>query len=105
MPCAGQASGHIAVMTTAAPARTPAPVPVRAIATAPGLALLTVVGVLIVMRVERVPIWLAISAFLTTALWPVVAFAQRRMHAPRSLAVFAVFVVAALLIAATATSS
>src|SRR4051794_598504 len=75
------------------------PVPVRTIAATIGMVLATVIGVLIVMRVERVLIWLAVSAFLTTALWPLVALAQHRLRLKRSLAVLLVFVVAGLLFA------
>lgn len=79
------------------PQRTP--VPVRIIAATIGMVLLTAVAVLVVLRVERVLIWLLVSLFLTTALWPLVAFVQRRGRMSRSLAVLLVFVVAALLIA------
>jgi predicted PurR-regulated permease PerM len=88
-------------MTAPAPARQP--VPVRTIAATIGMVLATVVAVLVVMRVERVLVWLAVSLFLTTALWPVVAFVQRRTRLPRSAAVLAVFVLAMLVIAGIGT--
>jgi predicted PurR-regulated permease PerM len=77
-------------------------VPVRTIAATIGMVLLTVVAVLIVMRVERILIWLAVSVFLTTALWPLVGLAQRRLKLPRSLAVTVVFLLAAVLLVAIA---
>lgn len=93
---------HALASTTAPPAATsPAarqPAPVRVIAVAIGMVLLTVVAVLIVTRVERVIIWLLVSVFLATALWPLVAFVQRRTHVPRSVAVLGVFVVGALVL-------
>ncbi|MCW2777307.1 MAG: hypothetical protein JWN17_1032 [Frankiales bacterium] len=82
-----------------APVRTPERVPVRTLAVGIGMVLATVVGVLVLVRVERVLVWLAVSAFLATALWPLVAVVQRRLGLARSLAVLLVFVVAGLLLA------
>ena len=67
------------------------PVPVRTLAAGIGMVLATVVAVLVVVRVERVLVWLVVSLFLTTALWPLVGLVQRRARLPRSLAVLAVF--------------
>lgn len=50
------------------------------------------------MRIERVLVWLAVSAFLTTALWPLVGLVERRARLPRSLAVLLVFVVSGLVL-------
>lgn len=74
------------------------PVPVRAIAATIGMVLLTVVAVVVLLRVERVLVWLLVSAFLATALWPLVALVQRRAHVARSVAVLLVFLVAALVL-------
>jgi predicted PurR-regulated permease PerM len=76
-------------MTTPARER----VPVRTIAAAIAMVLATAVAVLFVMKVERILIWLAVSVFLATALWPLVGLAERRLRLPRSLAVTVVFLV------------
>ena len=96
-PAAPPGSAPAVPVTSARP-----PVPVRTIATAIGMVLLTVVAVLVVLRVERVIVWLLVSVFLTTALWPLVGAVQRRLHVARSVAVLLVFVVAALLLAGLA---
>jgi predicted PurR-regulated permease PerM len=75
------------------------PVPVRTILATIGLVLATAVAVLFVMKVEKVIVWLLVSLFLTTALWPLVDLAQRRLRAPRSAAVLAVFVVGGIVVA------
>ena len=73
-------------------------VPVRTILATIGLVLATVVAVVIVMKVAKVLVWLGVSAFLATALWPLVDLAERRLRAPRSIAVLAVFVVGGLVL-------
>ncbi len=75
------------------------PVPVRAIAAAIAMVLVAAAAVLVVLRVERVLIWLLVSVFLTTALWPLVGVVQQRTRAPRSVAILGVFVVSGLLLA------
>jgi len=75
------------------------PVPVRAIAATIAMVLAAAVAVLVVLRVERVLIWLLVSVFLTTALWPLVGVVERRTKAPRSVAILGVFVVSGLLLA------
>jgi predicted PurR-regulated permease PerM len=75
------------------------PVPVRTILTTIGLVLATAVAVLFVMKVERILIWLIVSLFLATALWPLVDIAERRLHLPRSMAVLTVFVVGGAVLA------
>jgi len=57
------------------------PVPVRAIAATIAMVLAAAVAVLVVLRVERVLIWLLVSVFLTTALWPLVGVVERRTKA------------------------
>lgn len=86
-------------MTAPAPAPARTPVPVRAIAATIGMVLLTVIAILIVTRVERVLVWLLISVFLTTALWPLVGLAQHRAKLNRSLSVLLVFMLAAVVLA------
>jgi len=75
------------------------PVPVRAIAATIAMVLAAAVAVLVVLRVEHVLIWLLVSVFLTTALWPLVGVVERRTKAPRSVAILGVFVVSGLLLA------
>ncbi len=53
------------------------PVAVRAIAATVAMVLAAAVAVLVVLRVERVLIWLLVSLFLTTSLWPLVGGAHR----------------------------
>jgi predicted PurR-regulated permease PerM len=77
-----------------------APVPVRTILATIGFVLLTWIAVLTVMKVERVIVWLVVSLFLATALWPLVDVTQRRGRMPRSMAVLAVFILGGLLLAA-----
>lgn len=84
-------------MTTAPPAER---VPVRTIAATIGMVLATFVVVLFVMKVERILVWLAVSLFLATALWPLVGLAERRLKLPRSLAVSAVFLVVGIALVA-----
>jgi predicted PurR-regulated permease PerM len=74
-------------------------VPVRTIAATIGMVLATVVVIAVLMKVERILLWLVVAAFLATALWPVVGLVQRRTRMPRSLAVLTVFLVAGLLLA------
>ncbi len=81
-------------MTTPSPPQ----VPVRTILATIGLVLATVVAVEVVIQVARILVWLVVSLFLATALWPVVGVAQRRLRLPRSLAVLLVFVVGGVLL-------
>ena len=74
-----------------APARQP--VPVRTILATIGLVLATIVLVVIVREVARILVWLVVSAFLATTLWPLVGLVERRLHLSRSLACLLVFVV------------
>lgn len=70
------------------------PVPVRAIAAAIGMVLATAVGLLLLYEVRRTLVWLVVAAFFTVALYPVVAWVQRRLTwCRRSLATLLVFVV------------
>jgi predicted PurR-regulated permease PerM len=66
------------------------------------MVLATVVVIAVLMKVERILVWLVVAAFLATALWPVVGLVQRRTRMPRSLAVLTVFVVVGLLLAGVA---
>ncbi|MCW2674390.1 MAG: putative PurR-regulated permease PerM [Frankiales bacterium] len=76
-----------------------APVPVRTILATIGFVLLTYVAVLAVMKVERVIVWLVVSLFLATALWPLVGLIERHARIPRSVAVLTVFLIGGLLLA------
>ncbi|WP_433279910.1 AI-2E family transporter [Pseudonocardia xinjiangensis] len=68
-------------------------VPVRTILTTIGLVLATGVAVLLVMRVERVLIWMVVALFFAVALYPVVDWVQRHVtRGRRSLATLLVFV-------------
>ncbi|WP_433558710.1 AI-2E family transporter [Pseudonocardia xinjiangensis] len=68
-------------------------VPVRTILTTIGLLLATGVAVLLVMRVERVLIWMVVALFFAVALYPVVDWVQRHVtRGRRSLATLLVFV-------------
>ena len=70
------------------------PVPVRTIATAIGMVLATVVTLILLYEVRRTLVWLVVAAFFTVALYPVVAWVQRRLTwCRRSLATLLVFVV------------
>ncbi|MFN2537756.1 MAG: AI-2E family transporter [Mycobacteriales bacterium] len=73
-------------------------VPVRTILATIGLVLATAVAVLILMEVAKILVWLVVSAFLATALWPLVDVTERRLRAPRSVAVLTVFVVGGALL-------
>jgi predicted PurR-regulated permease PerM len=62
-----------------------------------GLGLATLILVELVLRVERVLVWIAIAAFFTAALAPAVDWVQRRMpRCKRSLATLLVFVLIVL---------
>ena len=52
-----------------------------------GAVLLTAVGLLLVWKLQRVLTWLAVAAFLAVVLTQPVAWAQRRLHLRRALAV------------------
>jgi predicted PurR-regulated permease PerM len=60
--------------------------------------LATAVAVLFVVRVERVLIWMVVALFFTIALYPLVAWLQRRVVRRRSLATLLVFVVVLLVL-------
>jgi predicted PurR-regulated permease PerM len=69
------------------------PVPVRTITVTIGMVLATVIGLLLVYEVRRTLVWLVVAAFFTVALYPVVAWVQRRLTwCKRSLATLLVFV-------------
>jgi predicted PurR-regulated permease PerM len=78
---------------TEAPQRPEQAVPVRTILTVIGLVLATVALVWIVIRTERVLVWLVIAAFFAVALHPAVDFVQRRLFrgGRRALATLLVF--------------
>ncbi|MCW2585040.1 MAG: family transporter [Frankiales bacterium] len=69
------------------------PVPVRTIAATIAMVLATVVAVVFVMQVQRVLVWLVVSAFLATCVWPVVGTVEHRTGMRRSLATLLVFLV------------
>ncbi|HEU5470471.1 MAG TPA: AI-2E family transporter [Actinophytocola sp.] len=66
----------------------------RVVLIAIGLVLATLVAILIVLRVQRVLIWMVIAVFLTAALYPAVDWVQRRVtrghRLPATLLVFVV---------------
>ena len=75
-------------------------VPVRTIAAALGMTLATVVAVLLVLKVERILVWLAVSAFLATAMWPLVGALERRTRMPRVAATTIVFLAVGIALSA-----
>jgi hypothetical protein len=95
---AGASPRTPAVSIAAQPGALQRQVPVRTILTTIGLVLATVVAVLFVMQVERVLVWMVVALFFTVALYPVVAWLQRRVVHRRSLATLLVFLVALLII-------
>lgn len=88
-------------MTTSAPpaAQARERVPVRTILATIGLVLATAVAVLLVVRLERILVWLLVAAFFAVTLYPVVDWVQRRMtRCRRSLATLAVFLLVFLVL-------
>lgn len=80
------------------------PVPVRSIAAAIGMVLLTALALLLLYRVSTVLVWLVVAAFFTIALNPVVNWVERRVTGGRrTLATVVVFGVMVVLIAALVT--
>jgi predicted PurR-regulated permease PerM len=80
-------------------------VPVRTILTAIGLVLATMVAVLLVVRVERILVWLLVAGFFAVTLYPVVDLVERRMtRCRRSLATLLVFLVVFLVLAGLLTA-
>jgi predicted PurR-regulated permease PerM len=75
-------------------------VPVRTIATTIAMVLATVVAILFLQKVERILVWLLVSVFLATALWPLVGLVERRTRLPRGAAVSVVFLVVGALLSA-----
>jgi predicted PurR-regulated permease PerM len=76
-------------------------VPVRTILTTIGLVLATGIAVLLVMRVERVLIWMLVALFFAVALYPVVDWVERHVtRGRRSLATLLVFVLVLVVLGA-----
>jgi len=78
-----------------APARRPAPVPVRTIVAAVASVLLAVGLVELFLRLEHVAIWVAVALFLAAVLHPAVDALVRRVHLRRGIAALVVFVIGA----------
>jgi predicted PurR-regulated permease PerM len=68
-------------------------IPWRVIFAVIGAVLLTAVGLLLVWKLQRVLTWLAVASFLAVVLTQPVAWAQRRLHLRRALAVVLVLAV------------
>jgi predicted PurR-regulated permease PerM len=69
-----------------------AAVPVRTIATAIGMLLITALALYILFEVRRTLVWLVIAIFFSVALYPVVNWVQHKVTEPRrALATFLVF--------------
>ena len=82
-------------MVTTEPAR----VPVRTILATIGLLLGTGLAVLFVIQVQRVLVWMLVAGFFTVALYPVVAWVQRRLSwVPGALATLLVFLLVFLVL-------
>ncbi|RZS87231.1 putative PurR-regulated permease PerM [Motilibacter rhizosphaerae] len=79
-------------------------VPVRTIAATIGMVLLTVLALLVVQRIARTLVWLAIALFFAVALSPLVDLVQNRLRLKRSLATLLVYVVGLLLLAGLVTA-
>jgi predicted PurR-regulated permease PerM len=56
--------------------------------------------VLLVLKVERILVWLAVSAFLATAMWPLVGALERRTRMPRVAATTVVFLAVGIVLSA-----
>src|ERR1700710_2976305 len=78
-------------------------VPVRTIAAVIAMVVGTGVLLLLVVKLERVLIWILVAVFFAVLLSPVTALAQRRLHLNRAAATFVVFLVSVLLIAGIVT--
>jgi predicted PurR-regulated permease PerM len=78
-------------------------VPVRTIAAVIAMVLATAILVFLVIRLERVLIWILVAMFFAAVLSPVTALAQRRLHLNRGFATFVVFLVTVLVIAGIVT--
>jgi predicted PurR-regulated permease PerM len=80
------------------------PVPVRTIAAAIGMVLLTALALLLLYKVSTVLVWLVVAAFFTIALNPVVTWVENRITGGRrTLATVLVFLVVVVVIAALLT--
>ncbi len=80
-------------------------VPVRTIAAAVGMVLLTYVAVLFVLQIQQVLVWMLVAAFLAIALHPAVSWTERRItRGRRWLATLLVFLVGTVAIAGMATA-
>jgi predicted PurR-regulated permease PerM len=76
--------------------RPPAPVPVRQTLGIIGLVLATLLGVYLLIHLQRIISWLVIALFFAVVLTPPVNFLERRLHFRRSLAALLVFLVGAV---------
>jgi len=79
-------------------------VPRRSIATAIAMVLATAVLVVLVIKLERILIWIVVALFFAVVLAPVTALVQRRLHLNRAAATFVVFLLAVLIIAGIVTA-
>lgn len=84
---------------------TPERVPVRTIATAIGLVLITALVLLLVVEVRRVLVWIIVAAFFAVALHPVTTWVERHVTwCRRSIATLVVFLVVFLALAGLITA-
>ncbi|HEY0238945.1 MAG TPA: AI-2E family transporter, partial [Friedmanniella sp.] len=78
----------------------PGPVPVRTILATIGLVLVTAIALLLLYKLEHVLVWIVVALFFTVALYPVVAWVERKITRGRRLpATLLVFLVLVLVIA------
>jgi predicted PurR-regulated permease PerM len=75
-------------------------VPARTIATAIGMVLATIIGLLLLYEARRSLIWMVVAAFFTVALYPIVSWVERRLRCRRSLATLLVFFIVLIVLAA-----
>jgi predicted PurR-regulated permease PerM len=73
-------------------------VPVRTILAAIGLVLATFVVVEMVIRLQRVLVWIIVSAFLAMVFAPAVGWVERRIRVRRTVATFLVFLLGLLIV-------
>ena len=91
-------------MTPPPPRRSKREVPVRAIAAAIGLVLLTGLGLVFVYEVRRTLVWLVVALLSAVAIYPLVGWVQRHVtRSHRLLATLLVFLIVLVLIAGLAT--
>src|SRR5687767_10475239 len=90
-------------MSTTVPSTPPGPpsrVPVRLVLGIIGLVLAALIGLWLVIELQRIISWLVIAGFFAVVLMPPVNYLERRLHFPRSVAALMVFLVGIAIVAA-----